>query len=376
MIPSFTVSRDDAIYESFPDVTLTESGDLLCVFSESTHHADRSYSCNVITRSGDRGRTWTDKSRLTDPLYRKTDTDSFWDCPRVSTPADGTVLAVVNRIQGSIGGDHATEENFLLVSEDEGRTWSELIGTPITGIVPDQVTQLSQGEQAGRWITATHSVSDEGLFAVRAWTSDDSGDSWNGPTTIAAESDLDLCEASIAEMPGGELVCFMRENSGEGLDAYKSISRDAGETWDGPYRMPIPGCHRPVAGVLDDGNVLITYRFMQGGSGWLGSWTQNTFAALTDVESCLAEERNAAQTRILPLDYDRNPNADTGYTGWIQFDDGEIYIVNYIVDNSPQTRVREPPDYTGEYADQSKAFIRGYAIDVDSFITDPELLST
>ena len=79
---------------------------------------------------------------------------------------------------------------------------------------------------------------------------------------------------------------------------------------------------------------------MQGGKGWTGWWTQNVFAGLTDAESALAESRNGAHTRILPLDFDRSPHSDTGYTGWVQFDDGEIYIVNYIVDDAPNGQIR------------------------------------
>jgi sialidase-1 len=149
-----------------------------------------------------------------------------------------------------------------------------------------------------------------------------------------------LCEGSVLELPTGELVCFMRENSGQGLDAFKCISRDGGETWQGPVAFPLPGCHRPSAGMLQSGRVLITHRFMQGGKGWLGWWTQNLFAALTDVESCLARSRAEAHTRIMPLDFDRSPEADTGYSGWAQFPDGELYAVNYIVDDAPMAHIR------------------------------------
>ena len=44
MIQKYIVSRDDSIYEAFPDVALTPSGKLVCVFAECTHHADRSYT--------------------------------------------------------------------------------------------------------------------------------------------------------------------------------------------------------------------------------------------------------------------------------------------------------------------------------------------
>ncbi|GAG25077.1 unnamed protein product, partial [marine sediment metagenome] len=149
-----------------------------------------------------------------------------------------------------------------------------------------------------------------------------------------------LCEGSVVELPGGELVCFLRENSGMGLDAFKSISTDGGMTWDGTYKIPIPGCHRPVAGMLQSGKVMITHRFMQGGKGWIGWWTQNFFAALTDVESCLATTREEAHTRIMPLDFDRSPESDTGYSGWAQFPDGEIYVVTYILDDAPKAQIR------------------------------------
>jgi len=124
-------------------------------------------------------------------------------------------------------------------------------------------------------------------------------------------------------------------------------------TWEGPYEIPIPACHRPVAGMLQSGKVLITHRFMQGGRGWVGWWTQNLFAALTDVASCLVRTREEAHTRILPIDFDRSPESDTGYSGWVQFSDGEIYIVNYILDDAP------------------KAQIRGYALDEGDFIYMP-----
>jgi sialidase-1 len=104
--------------------------------------------------------------------------------------------------------------------------------------------------------------------------------------------------------------------------------------------MPIPGCHRPVAGLLQNGLVLITHRFMQGGKGWIGWWTQNFFAALTDVESCLARTRVDAHTRILPIDFDRHRESDLGYSGWVEFADGEIYVVNYIMDDAPKAQIR------------------------------------
>ena len=342
-IQKYVVSRDDAIYEAWPDVALAPSGKLVCVFSECTHHSDRSYTRIMLATSTDEGKTWSPKRPLTDPLKGDPKTDPFWNCPRISALPDGRLAAVVDRVAGRKNKIGGKQENFLWFSSDEGETWDGPHATPVYGIVPDQLVDLRQGDHAGRWILSAHSVLDLPtglLWSQRCWLSDDQGQTWAGPRNIGNVPGLQLCEATVAEMPGGALVCFMRENSGQGYDCYRSISRDGGMTWELPQRFPIPGCHRPVAGMLASGRVLITHRYMQGGKGWLGWWTQNFFAALTDVESCLAPNRNEAHTRILPLDYDRSPESDTGYSGWVQLDGGDIYVVNYIVDDAPKAHIR------------------------------------
>ena len=355
----FVVSRDDAIYEAFPDVALTRSGELVCLFLECTHHADRSYTRVMMARSTDRGRTWSGKTPLTKALCGDPTKDPWWDCPRVTTLSNGALVAVVDRVAGRDEGVVPGEQsNWLWCSHDDGQDWEGPRRTPVRGIVPDRLVELKRGPDAGRWVLSTHTRLDtkgELLWAERCWLSDDQGRTWDGPHTIAAAPGLRLCEGSVVELPDGELVCFMRENSGLGLDAFKSISLDGGLTWDGPYRMPIPACHRPVAGMLQSGKVLITHRFMQGGKGWVGWWTQNLFAALTDVASCLATSREQAHTRIMPIDFDRSPESDTGYSGWVQFPDGEIYVVNYILDDAPKAQIRGYSLQQSDFVIEAKA---------------------
>ena len=59
----------------------------------------------------------------------------------------------------------------------------------------------------------------------------------------------------------------MRENSGTGLPGPKCLSSDDGETWKGPYDTLMSGCHRPVAGYLPSGQIMVTYRNAPGGRG-------------------------------------------------------------------------------------------------------------
>lgn len=344
MIEHHIVSRDDTLYEAFPDVALTASGDLVCVFAECTHHRDRSYTRIMMARSSDRGRTWEPKRPITAALRGVNRVDPFWNCPRITALSDGSLIVAVDRVAGrdsaNLGGE---QSNWLLRSADEGATWSEPVLTPAYGIVPDRVIECRTGPRPGRLLLGAHTIlgtAEAPSWQERCWLSDDGGATWQGPQVIAAVEGLQLCEGSIVELPGGELVCFMRENSGLGLDAFKAISRDGGETWGETVPFPLPGCHRPVAGMLASDKVLITHRFMQGGQGWAGWWTQNLFAGLTDVPSCLAPSRNEAHTRIMPLQFDRSPESDTGYSGWVQFDDGEIYVVNYCLDDAPKGQIR------------------------------------
>lgn len=341
----FVVSRDDTIYEAFPDVTLLPDGTLVCVFSECTHHSDRSYSRIMYTESTDRGRSWSQKQPLTDAAHGL----PYWNCPRISQLRDGRTVVVVD----SVAEKGRRGANVLFFRDGHSADWTGPVHTPASGIVPDRLLELS----TGRWLLACHERDEaDGYLVQRLWYSDDAGDSWNGPVIVGKQAGLNLCEVSIVEVQG-TLVAFMRENSGKGRDCYKSKSTDWGETWGDVVDFPLPACHRPAASQLQDGRVLITHRFMQGGKGWVGWWTQNLFAALTDVESILADGRDGAHARILPIDFDRSPVSDTGYSGFVQFEDGEIYIVNYIVDDAP------------------KAQIRGYSVYMEDFLLEDKNMS-
>ncbi|MFG0249941.1 MAG: sialidase family protein [Phycisphaeraceae bacterium JB051] len=344
MIEKFIVSRDDSIYQAWPDVALLESGKMVCVFSTCTHHFNRAFTQIVCVESDDRGRTWSEKRKISEPLIKRDVSEPNWNCPRITALKDGRLAVVCDRVAGGHEGADGEQSNWLWFSDDEGQTWSEPVATPVQGIVPDQLLELKLKPQAGRWMLAAHKaeLQDDGsrLWKERAWYSDDQGQSWEGPFVVAAEKDLMLCEGSIVEMNTGELVCLMRENSARGLDVYRTISRDGGKTWGDLATLPLSGCHRPVAGVLKSGHVLVTYRYLQGGQGMIGWGAQNMFAAIMDRASCLAPDRQQAKCRIMPLDFDRSEHADLGYTGHVQFPDGEIYVVNYINDDAPKGHIR------------------------------------
>lgn len=322
----FIVSRDDSIYEAWPDLVQTASGALLCVFTECVHHADRTGSRLMLTRSTDRGRTWSEKIPLTD---KAPDKEHCLDCARISRLPDDTLIIVCNYVAGA--------EVWLWRGDAEGNHFTGPEVTPVKGIVPTKLTVT----KTGRWLLGAHCHEKEiGKLVQYVWYSDDCGKTWSDRITAAKDARYNLCEGDIAVLPDNTLVMLLRENSGLGYDCMKVISHDDGETWEGVYNLPLPGCHRPVSLLLPDNECLITYRFMQGGKGWLGWWTQNFFAALISQDDLRETDRIRQGTRILPVDFDRSPVSDLGYSGSVCFDDGEIYVVSYIVDDAPNAHIR------------------------------------
>ena len=342
-IEKFSISNDPAFYEAWPDLAQTKSGKLVCVFTECTHHNDRAYTRLMLTESTDEGRTWSAKRPLTEGT---TGLPYSYNCARITALRDGRLVVIVDRVPAVGEKESFNAVNVLYFSSDEGKTWSEAVETPQRGIVPDKLRELD----TGRWIiSAQYTV--KGHLTQFCRYSDDQGRTWSDEILMAHDKRYQLCEVSILPLGGGKLVAFMRENSGLGYDCIKTMSYDDGETWGPLVNFPLPGCHRPVAGCLRDGRIFITYRFMQGGKGWLGTWTQNFFAALTDEASALAVRRSDAWTRIIPVDYDRSPHSDLGYSGWVELADGSVYIVNYIVDDAID-----------------KGQIRGYRLKLDDFL--------
>ena len=284
----------------------------------------------MITRSRDEGKIWDPKQ----VFWRRCDDSRVFNCPRISRLPDGSMAVICDAIAGQ---DEETRDvcQYVWKSKDGGKTWNEPDILPFQGIVPDQYQVLSNG----RHIFGIHRRGKSGMLEQYAYYSDDEGKTWT-ETLVAADTRYHLCEVSIVEIEKGTLVAFMRENSGMGYCCKKAISHDFGTTWEGVYDTNIDACHRPVVQFYDEGKLMMTYRFMQGGKGWAGHWTQNLFAAFFDTESALAQERKQQSARIFPVAFDRSPLSDTGYSGWVKLKDGSFYVVNYLLDDAPKAQIR------------------------------------
>jgi sialidase-1 len=329
-IDKFTVSRNDGTYECFPSLTRLRNGRLVLTYRESDSHVARDYSRVIVRVSDDDGKTWSDRKVLV--ATEKSDgVLTKYNCPKVQQMADGRVLVLCDAHPyppGEASKDPAYSHIEFFWSRDNGDSWTGPEPIDVHGIMPDEVIELENGD----WLLATQHGGVQ--YASR---STDQGKHWDPPVVVGKREGLKLCEASIVRMPGGELVCYMRENSRKGLPVYKSISADGGRTWQGPFETLMGAGHRPVAHLTRSGKVLITYRHYPGGA---GPRAKNTFAYLEPVQSALKTDRSEQSGTVLPLDHDRSRKSDSGYTGWVEIAPGEFLAVNYIVDDAPRAQIR------------------------------------
>jgi sialidase-1 len=313
----------------------TPSGKLITIYRESDSHGAEKYSHLVLRGSTDEGESWSERQVLIES-HQESGVLFKWNCPRIGQLADGRLWALCDGYK-TPPGEAATRDSriYFWWSEDEGRTWSEPRLSPVFGIVPDRLLVT----QAGTWLVAAHEHRAEtGYITQWLFRSEDRGRTWEGPLTICEQEGLNPCEASLVQLPDdGLLVCYMRENSGMGWPAPKCFSRDDGRTWEGPYETNIVGCHRPVAGLLPSGKILVTHRHTTRGK--IGS-AKNFFAYLEDQESARERDPTRQGGVILPLDHDRWPHPDSGYSGWVAWADGRLFAVTYIRDQAPLTHLR------------------------------------
>jgi len=355
------------------------------VYRESNGHVASEFCRLIIRYSDDAGQSWSDRRVICDE-DRSSGVLRTWNGPKIQQLQDGRILLLCDAVNYPPGewGSEGRCRVWLRFSEDEGLTWAEPQPTPVAGICPDQVTELADGS----WLLPSNVRSAKTDRIIQNITvSRDQGQTWQAPVTLFDHPDYQLDEVSIVRMPTGELVAYQREDLGKPVQ--KLISRDEGATWDGPYDTLNPASiGMPIAGVTQDGFVMVTGRYgvpgnwrpIESAELWQtrlakrgivipkvpeteafvadfergphtaetadelligqGGASVHTFAFLEPVESALATEKDAQKGAVLPLDLDASPFADSGYTGWVEYERGRFLVVNYINDDAPMAQIR------------------------------------
>ncbi len=267
------VDREPGQYLGHPTTALLEDGKTILVVYPRGHGAGPI----VMKRSEDGGLTWS--ARLPVPASWATSKET----PTIHRVADarGTKRLVL------FSGLYPIR---MSVSENDGRTWSELrpLGD-FGGIVamasvialrtgPGQ--HLAMFHDDGRFFAAKPAQTQPVTFTIYQTISTDGGLTWQGPSRVWSGSDVHLCEPGAVRSPDGrQLAALLRENSRR-RNAHVIFSSDEGRTWTEPRELAssLTG-DRHVGVVTPDGRLFISFRDMADGSptkgdwvAWVGTW--------------------------------------------------------------------------------------------------------
>lgn len=342
-----TVSAEPNIYKMIPDLARCDDGTMVCAYRESLIHGRWPWNRVAMNISKDGGYNWRPKKIIAD--IPDQNTGGGWNTPRLLSLGGRNLLMVCDWCPPNEQEYTPRGKLFSWHSTDAGDTWSDPVETPIKARICPSLFRSRSGK-----IFLGIDGWDGTTWCVDLWTSEDNGVSWQGPTTISDSTTLHLNESTFCQLDDGTIICYIREDV-EQQCAWKAISTDDGATWNGPFRTDMLACiGRPQAGVLRSGEVVIFYGFGTAPRLLLLHAEDQKRAADPDCTKNANKGHLSPDFRRFFVDHDRSVHPDGAYSGWVQLPNGEIYLVQYIVDDAPM------------------AFIRSYRISRSDWILSPE----
>jgi hypothetical protein len=315
------IDREAGQYLGHPSTVLLEDGKTLLAVYPKGHGK----GTIILKRSTDGGRTWSE--RLPTP--------KSWETSR-ETPT-------IHRVIDPRGKKRLIVFSGLYpirtsLSEDDGRTWSEL--TPVGGEHPfggivamASVERLKNGNYLalfhddGRFLRADGKATKPPVFKVYKTISSDGGLTWGQPEVIAQHPQAHLCEPGLLRSPDGkQIAVLLRENSRK-LNSFVIFSNDEGRTWTTPRELPgaLTG-DRHVAKYARDGRLLITFRDTT-----LESATNGDWVAWVGQYDDIVQNREGQYRVRLMKNYPNASgwNADCAYPGLELLRDDTFVLTTY-----------------------------------------------
>jgi len=294
----YTVLYEDAhSYCAHPHVTRAANGDLLVVFNRAPrrpfilHPPEDPQYQNLLMRSSDDGASWSAPEIV--PSYDVHGTE----CAGLTTLRNGTVLlnqwrfrwlplGLARRLAGTMPIDfpdrfmrgwlsspeHDTAayrsipveqlapwargpgETLVHLSDDHGVSFTRSVRldtAPFSGGYGMRgACELANGDVL---LPLSDIPNWRVVFTVR---SHDGGLTWEPPVKVAEQPGSEFEEPTLIETAPGRLLMVLRDNGTRWL--HQVMSRDGGESWSEPRRLPIGGYPAQLLR-LADGRLLMTY---------------------------------------------------------------------------------------------------------------------
>lgn len=304
------VDREPGQYLGHPTTALLEDGrTILCVYPKG--HG-RGPIC--MKRSTDGGLSWSERLPLPESWASSHEVPTLH---RVTAP-DGKRRLIL--WSGLYPARRA-------VSEDDGRTWSELEPAGDWGgiVVMASVFPVAGGDWLGVFHDDGRFLHGSGLrdgFHVYQTRSRDGGLSWSEPRAIASHPQADLCEPGAVRSPDGRRLALLLRENRRVFNSFVIFSDDEGRTWSEPRQLPaaLTG-DRHVARYAPDGRLLVTFRDTTRISPTQGDWV-----AWVGTWDDLARGREG-QYRVRLMD--NHHRWDCGYAGLELLPDGTFVATSY-----------------------------------------------
>lgn len=217
----------------------------------------------VMKKSFDGGKTWSERLPVPESWATSKEVPTLYDV----YDANGKKRIIMF---SGIQGTSQTVMNRMAISEDEGKTWSELepVETLPGGIVVmSDLIGLNTGK--GHYM-ATYHISmpgnDEkgkfGTLVPLVTFTKDGGLTWTKPEPVGEPiRDMHLCEGGFVRSPDGKTIAMLLRENSRNHNSQVIYSTDEGKTWSKPSNLPASlNGDRHQALYLPDGRLFIQFR--------------------------------------------------------------------------------------------------------------------
>ncbi len=301
----------ETVYQGHPTTVLLPDGKtMFCVWTYGHGGV-----CGPMKRSDDGGLTWG-------PLL---DVPENWtcvkNCPAIYRLPDpqGRMRLFVFASAGPDGSMHGS------VSEDDGRTWSDMKTTGLACVMPFCTIVPVEGGSKLLGMTNLRrpgETREKRSNVVAQSLSTDGGFTWSPWRIVCDVAGLALCEPALVRSPDGrQLLCLMRENN-KAESSYMT-SDDEGTTWSTAKRLP-PGLvgDRHMARYAPDGRLVVCMRDRAKAFGTYGHFV----AWVGRYDDVLAGRDGQYRIKLLHS----YAGSDCGYPGLELLPDGTFAATTYI----------------------------------------------